>query len=128
MPPEACSNFGRRLVRIAPARAGQVPKIDERAVLLVGNRGSASVGALAGGSVAAKSGPGRGDPSAPSVRRSARPFAGGAIFHADLGGVSDFWKSFVFLTKNLSKIICEFFICVQRFEFRMMFDNSFTNQ
>ena len=97
MPPEACSNFGRRLVRIAPARAGQVPKIDERAVLLVGNRGSASVGARAGGSVAAKSGPGRGDPSAPSVPRSARPFAGGAIFHADFGGVSDFWKSFVFI-------------------------------
>jgi hypothetical protein len=104
VPPEACSNFGRRLVRIAPARAGQVPKIDERAVLLLGNRRSASVGSRAGGSVSAKSGPGLGDPPAPSVPRSARPCAGGAVFRADFAVFLDFWNSFVFIFRVPKRI------------------------
>ena len=99
MPREACSKFGRRLARTAPARAGQVPKIDERAISVRGVWYFSADRSRTGVSVTAKSGPGLGDPPAPSVARSARPCAGGAIFRADFRVVSDFWNSFVFISR-----------------------------
>lgn len=104
MPPEACSKFWRRLARAAPARAGQVPKIDERAISVRGVWYFSADRSRTGVSVSAKSGPGLGDPPAPSVSRSARPCAGGAIFRADFRVVSYFWNSFVFISRVLKRI------------------------